>query len=444
MRSALPLGVVVLFAGCSAFFVGCSDSGSSRTGGFAAAASAAAIATGSLSGTAFQPVRAPADQVSELTLTLSRPVEPTTVVLGTTLRVFRDVDRNPGGAFSEIQGAISFRDADSTIAFAPSQAFLPQREVRLVLTRDVATPDGTRLERGGASSPLTFSTTVPDGVFEGRFFPESPQTSGQAPSSQAPSSQAPSSQTPVGQPPVGLTPGSFQVQQGTDKWRLDFEKRRAEFSLDLDRRGLRSGDAATDRLVKERVVARVLSVVSQKYRRTADGKAIAGRSWKISFTSANPGGQVKRDYSRIAVGGKSSRSARILGEARFDRDNRNKEDNSGRFGVFSRVIYGVRSDLRPAMRGADKRYVDGTYRLGSGGGAADARFQQIRAALDDWGHAVGAVTTHEVGHSVGLLHYNTDPIGIMRSAAPHPLLSDTNSHFATEARGVLNRNLGKH
>jgi LysM repeat protein len=207
----------------------------------------------------------------------------------------------------------------------------------------------------------------------------------------------------------------FRPRARTDVWHIDFELRADLFSADLAAHGLRSGHAATDALMRERVIEGLLSHLSQKYRLDADGNAVSGVSWRVSFTSAAPAGRPRRDYSREAVGGTHEDGGGTLGVSYLDPGNRRKEDNDdlGELGIFSASIYGRDSRLRPALTAADRRYLDGSYLLGDGSTSDDRRFRRIRTVSDDWAHALSVVTAHEVGHSVGLNHEQSSNRGIM-------------------------------
>jgi len=244
--------------------------------------------------------------------------------------------------------------------------------------------------------------------------------------------------------PAGPDPTRFELKPGTDPWHIDFELRRAAFDRDLDAHGLLAGDAATDDLVRRLVIDHVLSFLSEKYRRAPDGEAVPGTSWRISFTSEDPPGSPGRSYSREAVGGRHEDRDSTLGVSLLDYGNRRAEDNAraGELGIFSAVIWGRDSYLSPGLRASDARYLDGSYRLGDGSSADDRRFRRVRAVAADWGHALSVVTAHEVGHSVGLDHEESDRRGVMQATISRWVLSDRDTHFSTPSASILDRNLG--
>lgn len=429
------LGCVLALAAAHA---GCGGGG----GGGSASSTAAAASVSSFLVTDMSPAQAPAASTAQLTLTFSRPVDLISVQSGTTLRVVEDTDQNPGGTFAPLPGTVSALDpTGAVLAFTPQRPFRDGREVRLVLTRGVLDLGGAPLERGAAGGSISFLGAIPDAVFEGRFLP----STAPAPTPVTPAPAAPPPVTPA-QPP-GVRPAAFQPAAGTDVWHLDFALRAADFAEDLRRHGLGgSGDATTDRLARDLVMGQALSWCSQKYLRTSDGKAVPGQSWRVSFTATAPAGStVARTHSREAVGGRHAQSTAILGASLFDRGNQRREDNSraGGLGIFSRQINGARSTLSPALAAADRRYLDGSYALGAGTAAEDDRLQAILRAAGDWGHALGAVLAHEVGHSVGLNHDDTDAIGIMRTATGAQLLSNRSSRMSATSAAVLTRNLGR-
>jgi len=243
-----------------------------------------------------------------------------------------------------------------------------------------------------------------------------------------------------------LSPERFAERANTDVWHIDFELRRDAFDADLRSHGLASGDAETDRLMRRRVIAQVLSELGQKFGLDERGQPIVGVSLKVSFSSERPQGRVGRDHSREAVGGRHADTTSTLGVSYLDPGNRRAEDNSrdGELGIFTQVIWGRDSRLSPALRASDRRYLDGSYALGDGSSSDDRRFRRVRDVSADWAHAIAVVTAHEVGHSVGLDHDESDRRGVMQSALSRTVLSDHRTAFGSDSSLILERNLGLH
>lgn len=238
-------------------------------------------------------------------------------------------------------------------------------------------------------------------------------------------------------------PSRFQPRAGSDVWHIDFRLRADLFAQDLAARGLASGDPQTDRLMRERVMDDLLASLSEMYRLDPAGGPRAGVSWKISFSATPPSGRPGRDFSREAVGGAHEDGARTLGVSYLDPGNRRREDNDdlGRLGIFSASIDGRDSTLRPALSASDRRFLDGSYLLGDGSSSDDARFRRLRVVSSDWAHALAVVTAHEVGHSVGLDHDESERTGIMQPALSRSLLSSDTTRFAPASATTLDDNL---
>ncbi|MDC3379027.1 pre-peptidase C-terminal domain-containing protein [Planctomycetota bacterium] len=248
-------------------------------------------------------------------------------------------------------------------------------------------------------------------------------------------------QSPAAPPAPQFDPSTFVLHTGEDPWHIDFVTRRDLFEDDMRGHGLVSGDADTDRLARDRLIYLVLGHASEKYNREADGQPTPG-AWRISFVSDDPPGRPGRSYSREVVGGRDNDSRSTLGVSYLDPGNRRMEDNGrlGELGIYSEVIFGRNSVLSPALRASDRRYLDGTYRLGDGGD--DRRFRQVLDVIDDWAHALACIVSHEVGHSVGLNHDESDTLGIMQAQVGRWLLSNRRAHFSTVSADILDANLG--
>ena len=238
-------------------------------------------------------------------------------------------------------------------------------------------------------------------------------------------------------------PSRFRPRAGSDVWHIDFRLRADLFAADLAAHGLASGDPETDRLMRERVMDELLAALSEKYRLGRDGGPTRGVSWKVSFTATAPSGRPGRDHSREAVGGSHEDGSRTLGVSYLDPGNRRREDNDdlARLGIFSASIDGRDSTLRPGLSAADRRFLDGSYLLGDGSSSDDARFRRLRVVSSDWAHALAVVTAHEVGHSVGLDHDESERTGIMQAALSRSVLSSDTTRFAAASARTLDDSL---
>jgi hypothetical protein len=444
--------ILVLVSGVLA--AGCGGGGKKGRGSAAPPASPSPASVSGFVVTSFSPTLAPAASTGQLEVVFSSPVDPATVVPGSSLGVFEDDDTNPGGTFSDLAGTPTVDASGTALLFTPGRPFRADREVRLVLTSAVLSQAGEPLARGQVSEPISFPRRLAGAVFEGRFLPtpgssptpQNPPSSSPAPpppSSPPPSPTTPPSPAPSPPPPAsGGDPSVFKAEAGTDVWHIDFDLRAAAFQDDLARHGLASSDAATNDLARRKVMVAVLKATSMAYERTSDGARVPGRSWKISFTPTKPQGTAGGDYSREAVGGRHVNSGRILGASIFDGGNQGREDNAiaGRLGIFSQQIQGLRSRLDPPLTPADKKFLDGSYALGTSA-QEDARMRALLTVVEDYGRAVGIVTAHEVGHSVGLPHDDNDASGIMRTATSPQILSNPQTAFGPGSVRLLDQNL---
>ncbi len=382
--------------------------------------------------------------VTEIRITFSRPVNTRTARGPTeaspTFSFLQDTNTTAGGSYGLLRGQLLWANGYRTMIVRMTSALPVGRQILVALMSGLRDIDGRSLTRGSISGPLSARSVYRDQVWETRFTPASRSAPAPAPTPTPTPTPAPApTPTPTASVP---NPSSFTYESGTDVWHVDFALRAQAFSNDVARHGLRSGSSAVDDPARRRIIHQALATVSTKFRRSEAGRRVSGRSFAISFGIDRPSsGRPGWNYSRMAMGG-SSGSSSTLGTAYLDPGNRRREDNArSGLGVFTQHIYGRQSRLYTALRSSDRRYVDGTYRLGDGSRSDDQRFRSIRTVIADWGQAIGTILAHEVGHSVGLDHNNSGR-NIMNSSASAYLLSDPNAAFASSDLNRLSNNLG--
>lgn len=345
----------------------------------------------------------------------SNPVDRNTLTTGS-LQVLQSTASATTMSFPKF--GIRWENNDTRLAIVPQPLFTPGRDMFVLFGSSLKDTSGNSLTKGAVSSAISKKTWLQGLIYELKFSP-----------------------TRVPAPAMGGDPSIFQLEAGTDPWFIDFDIRGAQFQQDMQRHGLLSSDATTNGLVKARIMAALLGTLSMKYGRTFDGQGQAG-AWKISFTATKPAGTAGKDYSREAIGGLPP-SQGTLGISNMDTGNKFKDDNAkSGSGIFAAVIFGVDSKLDPILTANDRKYLDGSYSLGSGTPAEDTRMVRVHSVIDDWSRAMASVTSHECGHSVGLSHVDSQ-LSIMDSASTDSQLSEPRTFFYPSSAALLDKNLGK-
>lgn len=312
----------------------------------------------------------------------------------------------------------------SSIVLTPLAPLSQGDTIFVTLTGAITDALGTPLTGGSVSGRLDLLAQTPDIVFLLGYGVGAPPAIGQIPEDVS---------------------GAYETFPGTDRWHIDFEVYTDPYSFASSLFGHGLGTSAPSEAalwVRHRVIASTLATSSVLYGRNDDGSPVSGTAYRVSFASNAPPGQVAVDYSRMGVGGPSDIGA-LGAAASLDFGNANREDNiqPGVLGVSASDIFGDNSVLLPALSAADLPFVDGSYVLGAGTSADDARFLTIRDVIDNYGFALGFVNAHEVGHLVGLDHDTSNDLNIMFPAAVS--LSDPRTRFSAASAATLDRNLGR-
>ncbi len=209
----------------------------------------------------------------------------------------------------------------------------------------------------------------------------------------------------VGPPFGGLRTDAFRFAPDTRWVRVHFGRGRvASIDADLAQIGLSTGGTApfVDHLVREELLARTLSIVSEKYLRTPLGGSIPGQSLKVSFAAHLPPDVEEREtWDAQLAGADPNANGRAF-------------PGSGHCEIFStNWLSTVRPyALDPPIGPTDLGFLDGTYVFGSDY-EKDRRSELVRALVQGYASSLGLTAAHEVGHLFGLEHDSGDPTSLM-------------------------------
>ena len=208
---------------------------------------------------------------------------------------------------------------------------------------------------------------------------------------------APEPEAALGAPFGLLRTAAFELEPGTRAVAVHYgDRETSTIAGDLARLGLSTEGASPllDHLVREELLARALSMLSTKYLRDALGRAVEGRSLRISFAARLPARTRATRTLELLLAGDDTPSAGTT------------ELRKGRSQVYSshvgRVVFRDHA-LHPALAPSDLELVDGTYAFGSDPDR-DRRSEAIRALVQSYAATLGLTGAHEVGHLLGLEH----------------------------------------
>lgn len=196
---------------------------------------------------------------------------------------------------------------------------------------------------------------------------------------------------------------AFAFEDGTQWVRFSWgDAQRATIDADLAQLGLSTAGACVlvDHLVKDELMARVIAVTNTKFLREADGRAIAGKSLKISFATRLPARAKKKPWEAYVAGDHDAAGGMAHG------------DWCEIFSTFIRRTIFQPHALQPPLSADDLDLLDGSYRFGVDR-ARDLRSETIRSLINGYAGSMALTAAHEVGHCAGLGHSTDDPAGIM-------------------------------
>jgi hypothetical protein len=173
--------------------------------------------------TGFTPASAPADTTKSLGISFGKPVDPNTLVEGTTYLAVEDDDTSAGGNFNVLSGTITFDTTGTQATFTPATPFKVGHEVRIAFTSAVKGTNGEALKTSATSSAFSLQSVFADQVFEGRYMPTAagtstvpgPGTTGPG-TTGLPTGNIPGPTQPPSTPPPGPSvAGAFEIVRTT-------------------------------------------------------------------------------------------------------------------------------------------------------------------------------------------------------------------------------------
>lgn len=217
---------------------------------------------------------------------------------------------------------------------------------------------------------------------------------------------------PLTLPDVGG--GNLLRYRDTSSYAIDSETRMIlltwgsaeEATIDDDLKALglssRGYEADMDAWVKDEILARAMAYLHRVFDRNADGTAIAGVSYDITFGTEVPAGVKPHHIWTVTIAGDDPEAW-----GRAFPPNRAYAYAS----KLANLIY-KKYALEPALRHEDKKYFIYKYRWNESL-QKNLRHDSIRALVDGYASAVAMTTAHEVGHLGGCGHDRESPRSIM-------------------------------
>lgn len=279
-----------------------------------------------------------------------------------------------------------------------------------------------------AEAPLALWTASENGVQA--YYP--PVLPAAADPAEAGSKTAPRPDATLGEPFGLRRTADFRFEEDT-QWVLCSwgAPEAATIDDDLKILGLSTGGQCVliDRIIKDELMARVLSVTSTKFRRRADGSSIPAESFAVSFATQLPQQMKSRVklWPAVFAGDDEAAGGRSFG------------DHCEIYSSFMRRTIYEPHALQPPVGPEDLVYLDGSYKFGSEP-TRDMRSERLRALIDAYAGSMALTAAHEVGHLAGLGHVTGDPAAIM-NVEEGAGLDYRDAHFCEQSLEILTKRL---
>jgi len=177
---------------------------------------------------------------------------------------------------------------------------------------------------------------------------------------------------------------------------------------DLKELGLTSSgyEAEMDEWVKDDLLARAMARMHKLFWRNADGTAIPGVSFDITFGTELPDKAKAHKVIKVTIAGDDPGA----GGRAFP------PNRAYTFSTFLRRTMYQKHALRPPLGHDDLRFFNGKYAWGSKL-EDNLRMEAIRALIDGYAGAMGLTSAHEIGHLCGCGHDTESPRSLMNVAS---------------------------
>lgn len=185
-----------------------------------------------------------------------------------------------------------------------------------------------------------------------------------------------------------------------------------------------------DHLVREKLMARLLSITGEKYGLQEDGTPVPGKSFQISMTARPDKVKAKRTWPCYVAGDDPDAGGRAFGSYCFIYSTFMQRTIFSNFDLFDEEIGTADFPVLTGVLEEEGPYITGTRR--------DAIFRLV----DNFAGSLALTAAHEIGHLAGLGHDEDDPCGIM-NVKEGAGIKYQDGHFTPTNEAALEKSLGR-
>ncbi len=209
------------------------------------------------------------------------------------------------------------------------------------------------------------------------------------------------------------------------------ERRTIERDLEILKLSTGGRLPVLDHLVREKLMARLMSVTGVLYGHEIDGTLKPGVSFALTMASRLPAKMpTKRVWPSLVAGDDPEAGGRAFGS--------HCEIYSS---FIRRTIFEQRELLERAVDAADLSTLTGILE-GPGPYVTGTRRDVLYRLVEGFAGSMGLTAAHEIGHLAGLGHDEDDPVGIM-NVKEGGGISHNDGHFTPTNEAALEKTLGR-